>query len=103
MPAEEPEPGARLSHQPDRSRYVATLDGRPIVAADYRLSDGTVLFHHTFTEPLHRGSGRAAELISFALDDVRRSGRRVSATCWYVAQFLDDHPEYEDLRAGGPA
>jgi predicted GNAT family acetyltransferase len=33
------------------------------------------------------------------LDDVRASGRRVIATCWYVADFLEANPAYRDLRA----
>jgi predicted GNAT family acetyltransferase len=34
-----------------------------------------------------------------ALDDVRTEGWSVVPHCWYVAQFLDEHPEYADLRA----
>ena len=32
-----------------------------------------------------------------ALDDVRPTGRRVVPSCWYVAQFIDEHPDYADL------
>jgi uncharacterized protein len=37
--------------------------------------------------------------VRHALDDVRAAGRTVIPTCWYVAQFIDEHPEYEDLLA----
>ena len=46
--------------------------------------------------------GHAGQLIAFALADIQRSGRRVLPTCWFVAQFIDDHPEYADLVAGRP-
>ena len=39
-------------------------------------------------------------LVREALDDLRRRGTAVKATCWYVADFLRDHPEYHDLREG---
>jgi predicted GNAT family acetyltransferase len=76
-------------------------DGETISLADYRLlPDGrTREFHHTLTLRQHRGHGHAADLVGRALDDVRASGGRVVATCWFVDQFIDDHPDYADLRA----
>ena len=69
--------------------------------ADYRVTDGgsTLVFHHTLTEPAQRDQGYAAELVGRALDDVRASGRKVVATCWFVAEFIAGHPEYQDLLA----
>ena len=64
------------------------------------LDDGsTLVFHHTFTAPAHRDNGYAADLVGRALDDVRASGHKVVATCWFVAEFIDLHPAYADLRA----
>jgi uncharacterized protein len=87
-------------HDPARQQY-RLVDGDSLLAvADYRLDeDGCVaVFHHTYTPVQHRGRGHAAELISKALDDVRASGRSVVATCWYVDEFIDQHPQYADLR-----
>jgi uncharacterized protein len=47
-----------------------------------------------------RGKGLGAELVRHALDDVRGSGGKVVADCWYVAEFIAEHPEYGDLVAG---
>jgi predicted GNAT family acetyltransferase len=33
------------------------------------------------------------------LASIRSSGRTVVPTCWYVAQFIDGHPDYADLLA----
>jgi predicted GNAT family acetyltransferase len=46
-----------------------------------------------------RGRGLGSELVRAALDDVRRRGATVVPTCWYVAEFIDAHPEYGDLLA----
>ena len=88
-----------VEHDPERRRYTLLVDGRPSSFAEYQLldHDRTVLFHHTVTPVADRGQGFAAELVGRALDDVRASGRTVVATCWYVDEFLDDHPEYHDL------
>jgi predicted GNAT family acetyltransferase len=88
-----------VSHEPDRSRYELRFDDELVGIADYVVRDGRVVFPHTEILPAHRGRGLAAQLVRYALDDVRRSGRPVVATCWYVAAFIDEHPEYRDLVA----
>ena len=57
------------------------------------------MFHHTYTEPVHRGQGFADPVVRYALDDARTRGVKVSATCWFVADFLRGHDEYADLVA----
>jgi len=88
-----------ITNEPDRSRYELRVDGELIGIADYVVLDGRVVFPHTEIVPSHRGRGFAALLVRYALDDVRRSGRSVVASCWYVADFIDEHPEYRDLVA----
>ena len=88
-----------ITHEPDRSRYELRVDEEPVGIADYVVRDGRVALSHTEILPTHRGRGLAARLVRYALDDVRRSGRPVVASCWYVADFIDEHPEYRDLVA----
>lgn len=81
----------------DRSRYEL-VDGDAIVGfADYVIDGATVEFPHTVINPDRRGHGLGAILVEAALEDVRRSGKVVLPTCWYVAQFIDTHPEYADV------
>ena len=54
---------------------------------------------HTGTEPAFRGRGLASAVTEAALDDVRRRGEKVRPSCPFAAAFLQDHPEYADLRA----
>jgi hypothetical protein len=42
------------------------------------------------------------ELVQGTLDALRHDGSRVVPQCWYVAQYIDEHPEYEDLLAVTP-
>jgi len=85
------------------SRYELRSGDEQIGVAEYRLvdtADGQVAdFHHTRIDPTRRGQGHAERLFTAALDDVRRRGLRVQASCWYVDQFLIEHPDYADLRA----
>jgi predicted GNAT family acetyltransferase len=90
-----------LEHDQAAHQYRLVDDGVTLSLADYDpVDDGaTLVFHHTFTPPVHRGNGHAADLVGQALDDVRAGGHRVVATCWFVDQFIDEHPAYADLRA----
>jgi predicted GNAT family acetyltransferase len=86
-----------IRHDPQRSAYEYVLDGVVIGVADYRSTGDRIEMHHTYTDPAHRGQGIAATLVAAALDDVRRRDLRVVPTCWFVAGFIDSHPEYRDL------
>jgi uncharacterized protein len=83
----------------ERSRYEVLVDGQVVGVADYRIYGDVVVMPHTEVVPEMRRRGLAARLVAHALDDVRAAGQRVDPRCWYVAGFIDDHPEYADLRA----
>jgi predicted GNAT family acetyltransferase len=82
---------------PEQSRYELVVDGRVVAVAEYQPGPGYVVMNHTHTEPAHRGQGFAGRLVAGALDDLRERDLRVIASCWYVAQYIDEHPEYQDL------
>jgi predicted GNAT family acetyltransferase len=88
-----------VRHDLERSRYELFVDGELVGVADYRYRDGTWVFPHTEIAPSHRGRGLGAELVQGALDDVRKAGGLVVPQCWYVADFIDTHPEYADMVA----
>jgi predicted GNAT family acetyltransferase len=85
---------------PDRSRYELELDGELVGIADYRIDGDRVVMPHTVIDAARRGGGLGAILVQGALDDIRRAGRTVVPTCWFVAEFLELNPEYQDLLAG---
>ena len=84
---------------PQAARYELRVDGELVGVADYQERDGVLAFPHTEIEGARRGQGLGAVLVRGALDDVRRRGATVVPECWYVARFIDEHPEYRDLVA----
>jgi uncharacterized protein len=93
-------PTGTVRHDEKKSRYeYVTNDGQVVGVADYDVAGDRVVMHHTQTAPAHRGQGIAAVLVAGALDDLRARGLQVVPTCWYVAQFIDEHPAYGDLLA----
>jgi hypothetical protein len=89
-----------VTRNDDARRYEIRVDGEQVGIADYVVDGDLVVMPHTVIDPARRGQGLAAVLVAAALDDIRSSGRRVVPSCWYVAEFIDAHPDYADLRAG---
>jgi predicted GNAT family acetyltransferase len=85
--------------EPGRSRYEVSVDGQVVGFAEYRLLGHRAHFHHTFIDPVWRGRRLAEVLVRSALDDARQAGRTIVPECWYVAGFIERHPEYADLVA----
>lgn len=96
------EPDVR--HLSAEHRYVLVQDDeilgvlayRPVGRPGYDLVD----IYTTQIDPARRGQGLGEVLVRGALDDLRARSSSVKASCWYVADFLDAHPDYQDLREG---
>jgi len=81
-------------------RYEAHVDGQLAGFLDYVLKHGRIALIHTEVLPAYRGQGIADLLARFALDDARRQGLRVIATCPYVRAYVERHPETHDIVVG---
>ena len=88
-----------VRHNVEASRYELVENGELVGIADYRIAGDRIVFPHTEIDAPRRGQGLGAVLVRGALDDVVGSGLTVVPQCWYVAEFIDDHPEYQPLLA----
>ena len=71
--------------------------GDALAFANYRVVGPTVIITHTETPPALRGRGIASELIKGALDLIRADNKQVIAGCSFVADYLQQHPEFADI------
>jgi uncharacterized protein len=88
-----------VQHNEKLSRYELLVDGALTGIADYRVDGEILVFPHTEIHPQMRGRGLGEELVRNALDDVRERDAKVVPLCWFVREFMDDNPEYADLKA----
>lgn len=86
-----------VTDAPARRRYEVTVDRELAGFAEYRDLDGARVFTHTEVFDRFEGRGVGSALARGALDDVRRSGRRLVALCPFVAAYIRRHDEYADL------
>jgi predicted GNAT family acetyltransferase len=91
-------PTAGIRNNTALRRYELDADGMTAFA-NYRLASGTVIITHTETPIALRGRGVASRLVHGALEHIRADGMKVVAGCSFVADYLDNHPEFADLVA----
>lgn len=83
------------------SRYELHVGGRLASFTEVVPEGGRVVMPHTVTIPEFRGRGFAAIVVKAALDSIAEAGDTVVPSCWFVAEFIDAHPEYQPLVAHG--
>ena len=90
----------RVHDNAELSRYDLVVGDELAGYLAYRKADDHVLVTSTVVRPEHRGHGLASELVQHSLDDLRRQGLALRTTCWYVKEWLNSHPDYQDLELG---
>lgn len=83
----------------DQGRFEAATPHGPAVLRFRKRGDDVVDFASTFTPPPARGQGLAGRITAHALDWAREKGYKVVPSCPFVADYVRDHPEYQDLVA----
>ena len=85
-----------LRDNTEHHRYEMVVDGE-IAFVVYGLAPGVITLAHAEVPEALRGNGVGSKLVRSVLDDVRRRGLKVVATCPFVRAYLGKHPEYNDL------
>jgi predicted GNAT family acetyltransferase len=89
--------GAAATVTEHRDRFTIEVDGKTVGVADFYDRDGRRVFPHTEVLPHFRGRGLATIMIAEALRSTRAAGLRIVPSCWAVAEYIDQHPEYADI------
>ena len=94
------EPNVTVRDNHERHRYEA-VDETGVVAGfvTYRLAEDVVAYTHAEVDDAFEGQGIGSALAREALEGARSAGMRVRPDCPFVADYMDTHPEYQDLLA----
>ncbi len=82
---------------PARHRFEIDLGDGSLAIAQYILRKGKIAFTHTEVPPAHEGQGVGTALVRFALASARERGLKVIPNCPFVAAYIKQHPETQDL------
>jgi uncharacterized protein len=92
-------PSMSVQHDPVSHRFTVAATGGTAVLAYAPAGSGLLELYSTFVPPADRGRGVAARLVQAAVEYARAEGLRIIPSCWYVAQWIRQHPEHADLVA----
>ena len=83
---------------PGQNRFEILLDGEVVGISAYQLFGNSIVFTHTEVDPSLAEHGLGSRLVQAELDQIRdTTSLRVVAQCPFVAHFVREHPEYQDL------
>jgi predicted GNAT family acetyltransferase len=86
-----PEP---IVHDDPASSRFELRDGDTVLGfADYSVLGDVAVMPHTVIDPARRGQGLGDVLVAGALQQLADRGLRVDPRCWFVADYLDRHPD----------
>lgn len=92
-----------VQDNPQESRFEVYIDDELAGFADYRLSEGQIIFPYVRVFPHFEGKGVGSVLVRHALDTVRKDGTRtIVPICPFVQAMIRRYPEYQPL-VDGPA
>jgi predicted GNAT family acetyltransferase len=90
---------AKVHDNTDRHRFEVIVDGKLGGFADYRTRNGLVTITHSQVDPTYRGQGVGGQLAKQTLDMLRERGVKVVPVCPFFAEYVAQHPEYDDIVA----
>ena len=91
------QPGYAIENNVEKQRFEIAFGDGSMAVAEYRIGEGRIAFTHTEVPRAHGGMGIATELIRFALAWARERALKVAPICPFVAAFIKDHPDEQDL------
>jgi uncharacterized protein len=88
-----------VKHDKNSQKFTLTHGGH-VSELNYReVKEGVLEYFSTHTHPESRGLGIAGKITQAALEYAQQKKYKVIPTCWYVAEYLQKHPEFQNLKA----
>lgn len=89
-----------VTDMPERERFEARDEAGEIAGVvTYQLSGNIMVYTHTEVDAEYEGRGVGSTLARVVMDDARSKGRTVVPLCPFLADWLEKHPEYNDIVA----
>lgn len=87
----------KIHHDSEKNQFFADL-GEDRALLNYRkLNDQTLDYKSTFVPEEKRNQGIGSELVRYALDWARDNNYVVKPSCPFVAQFIEQNPDYQSV------
>ena len=78
-------------------RFEIELPDGEYARLEYRWLKGSMVLMHTLVPASNRLKGVGSKLVKYVLDYARAQNLKVIVYCTYVAKYMKEHTEYNDL------
>ena len=78
-------------HETDKQRFIVKTSGGESTLS-YHLDGQAIDFNSTYVCPNDRGTKVGVTLLQAAVGWAQAEAFSISASCWYVARYLEKHP-----------
>ena len=85
-----------IRHNIAASRFEIQVEN-DIAMLDYRQRGNMITFTHTGVPTELEGRGIGSQLARAGLEYAREKSFKVVPLCWFVAGYIERHPEYKSL------
>ena len=85
-----------ITHNEQAQRFETTIDGH-IGYISYQKRADALVYDHTIVPPALGGKGVGSALVKHALNYARDHDKKVVPQCSFVASYINNHPDYQDL------
>ncbi len=85
-----------ITHNEQAKRFETTIDEQ-IGYISYQERGDSLVYDHTIVPQALGGRGVGSALVKHALDYARSHDKKVVPQCSFVASYIDNHPDYQDL------
>jgi predicted GNAT family acetyltransferase len=85
-----------VRHNISASRFEIQVENH-IAMLDYSQRGDIITFTHTGVPAELEGRGIGSQLARAGLEYAREKSFKVVPLCWFVAGYIERHPEYQDL------
>ena len=85
-----------VQHIAAANRFELSV-GASKAVLEYSLQDDVIIFTHTGVPTEIEGRGIGSRLVRAGLEFAREEAFRVVPRCWFVAGYIERHPEYRAL------
>ncbi len=97
MPIESELSSMSVEHNRQAQRFTVGVPSGTAVLAYISAGPGVLELYSTYVPAADRGQGVAGRLVEAAIGYARSEGLRIIPSCWYVAHWIQQHPEHADL------
>ncbi|RPH60828.1 MAG: N-acetyltransferase [Chloroflexi bacterium] len=81
-----------VKHNLESQRFEIQVDNH-LAVLEYHLQDGAIVFTHTGVPSALEGRGIGSQLVRAGLEHARQKSLKVVPLCWFVAGYIQRHPE----------